>query len=91
VVCRRGILARGHGLKVGRDFVRGLGNEGMVHGCTKCMCVHWLTQDGKILGFGQSTLPFPFFLRCKQHSLLYTYLNRMNTIKLYMQFCTAST
>jgi hypothetical protein len=38
-----------------------------------CVCVYRVKQDDRMVGFGQSTYPFPFFLRCKQHSLLYIF------------------
>jgi hypothetical protein len=44
----------------------------VVHGYAKySVCVYKVMKDGKRLGFGQSTSPFAYVVKCKQHSLLY--------------------
>jgi hypothetical protein len=38
-----------------------------------CACVYGLTQDGLMVGFGQSTSPLPFVVRRNQRALSYIY------------------
>jgi hypothetical protein len=71
------ILARSLWFMVGREFVRGLRSLQRRSGDSQTREIgvfYGLTQNGLIVGFGQSTSPFPFVVRCKQHSSLYTCL-----------------
>jgi hypothetical protein len=60
----------------------------VVRGCVKYMCIYGLTRDGVILGFGQNTSPSPLLYDVNS-SLLYIFTgNKINALKLYMQFYT---